>query len=132
MTASWPPGTTTTVTWGGGNSGPLVEFGLEERDKRDVDAAGKRGNVHGRHCIVYCWFAKLNNKLLYLILNYNHHCTIYPLHGAKSCVRWPNYDDSIHVDTPDTPQPQSPLPQHVEDLGCQCFAKFYCAWQDIV
>jgi hypothetical protein len=32
-----------------------------ERDKQDVDAAGKQGSVRGRHCVVYCWFAKLNN-----------------------------------------------------------------------
>jgi hypothetical protein len=35
-----------------------------ERDKRDVDVAGKRGNVRGWHCFVYCWFAKLNNYFI--------------------------------------------------------------------
>ncbi len=52
--------TTKTVTTGGGcgqQSQPL-------RGRRDVDAAGKRGDVHGRHCVVYCWFAKLNNYFI--------------------------------------------------------------------
>jgi hypothetical protein len=28
---------------------------------------------------------------------------IYPLHGTKSCVWWPNRDDSIHVEARTTP-----------------------------
>jgi hypothetical protein len=35
-----------------------------ERDKQDVDAVGKQGDVRGRHCVVYCWFAKLNNYFI--------------------------------------------------------------------
>jgi hypothetical protein len=44
--------------------GMLTTSPAIERDKRDVDAAGKRGDVCGRHCVVYCWFAKLNNSFI--------------------------------------------------------------------
>jgi hypothetical protein len=52
--------TTKTVTTGGGcrQQAQLL------RGWHDVDAAGKQGDMHGWHCIVYCWFAKLNNYFI--------------------------------------------------------------------